>query len=84
MGVELDLTGLDPTLVALIRQTRPDAQKVALAGIRAKELWPNQRVLVGLVRLYLLQGPKQADRDELADDVLAVWRSYNKQKQKGV
>lgn len=79
MIVELDLTGLDPSLVALVRQTRPDSQKVFLAGIRAKEMWPDQLVLVGLVRLYLTDGPTKADRDELADDVLAAWRSYSKQ-----
>lgn len=84
MSIELDLTGLPVELVALIRQTHPQVQKATLAGLRAKELWPNQLVLVGLVRVYLLQGPKQADRDELADDVLAIWRSYSEQKQEGV
>lgn len=84
MKIELDLTGLPPGIVALIRQTALSKQKAALAGIRAKEMWADQPILVGLVRAYLLGAPTAQDGEQLANDVLELWRSYNERKQEGV
>lgn len=70
--------------MALIRQTPSSRQKSALAGIRAKEIWPEQLVLVGLVRAYLLNAPSVQDSEQLANDILEIWRSYSEKKQEGV
>lgn len=84
MKIELDLTGLSVDVITLIRQTAPARQKLALAGIRAREMWPDRPVLVGLIRVYLLQAPTAYDREQLANDVLEIWRSYSESRQEGV
>lgn len=75
MQIELDLTGLPVGVVAMIRQTAPSRQKLALAGVRAKEMWPKQPVLVGLIRAYLLGAPNAQDAEQLANNVLEIWSS---------
>jgi hypothetical protein len=72
----LDLTGLSPELVTHIRQVPPNRQALALAGIRAKEMWPGRTYLVGLIRLGLLNGD-DALAHQVAEDVLEIWRSYS-------